>query len=79
MLTLPAGSNNNGIFGGMLCQQGGVLVSGGFQLMRTDVVILESFIGPAFGRDRIYVVNTRSVDGNALSPGDVVKMWVTCI
>ena len=44
VLTLPTG-DNNGIFGGKICTTG-TLVSGGFQLLRNDVKVNESFIGP---------------------------------
>ena len=75
--TLPTG-DNNGIFGGKICTTG-TLVSGGFQLLRNDVKVNESFIGPGFGLHRVYIVNVTSITGGVLSAGDVVKMWVTCI
>jgi hypothetical protein len=77
VLTLT-GSANNGIFGGLQCSSG-TLVSGGFQLLRNDVNIRESFIGPGFGLPRVFIVNTRSLDGGAIPAGDVVRMWVTCV
>jgi hypothetical protein len=77
VLTLSTGQSN-GIFGGLTCSSGR-LVSGGFQLLRNDVQIRESYIGPAFNQARVYVVNTRSHSGAAIAPGAVVRMWVTCI
>ena len=77
VLTLPTG-DNNGIFGGKVCDTG-TLISGGFQLLRNDVKVNESFIGPGFGLTRVYIVNVTSITGANLTAGDVVKMWVTCV
>jgi hypothetical protein len=77
ILTLPAGPYN-GIFGGRLCASG-VLVSGGFSVLMPNVEVTESYIGPAFGLDRVYIVRAMSKDGGALPAGDVVKMYVTCL
>jgi hypothetical protein len=78
-LTLTGDRTNNGIFGGMICQQGGTLVSGGFDLLRDDVRVVESYIGPAFGFPRVYVLNVVSTDGSALPAGDVARQWATCL
>jgi hypothetical protein len=77
ILTLPAGPYN-GIYGGLQCGHG-VLVSGGFSILMPNVEVKESFVGPAFGVDRVYFVRVMSKDGGVLPAGDVVKMYITCL
>ena len=77
ILTLPAGPYN-GIYGGLQCGHG-VLVSGGFSILMPNVEVKESFVGPAFGVDRVYFVRAMSKDGGVLPAGDVVKMYITCL
>jgi len=65
-------------FAGLGCNSG-VLIRSGFQLLRGDVRIFESFIGPGFGVDRISHVFVTSTNGGTLPAGDLVRMWVTCV
>ena len=80
VLSIPAGAGGiyGGIFGGLQCPAGRTQVSGGFQLMRSDVSIRESMIAPGFGLPRVYIVNV-GTSGTVLPEGDVVKMWATCL
>lgn len=68
-----------GIFGGLLCPANRTLVSSGFQVLRTDVEIRESFIGPGFGLPRVAIVSAWTDNLTLLPPGDVVRMWATCL
>ena len=81
VLTIPAGSGGiyNGIFGGLLCPAGHTQVSGGYQVLRQDIKVQESFIGPGFGLPRVYIISTVTFTFAALPEGDVVKMWSTCL
>lgn len=81
VLALPPGTGGmyNGIFGGLLCPVGRTLVSGGFQVLRPDVKVQESFIGPGFGLPRVYIVSTVSFTYGPLPEGNVVRMWATCL
>jgi hypothetical protein len=54
-------------------------VSGGFQVLRPDVKVQESFVAPGFGLPRVYIVSSVSFTYAALPEGDVVKMWATCL
>jgi hypothetical protein len=80
-LTIPAGSGGiyAGIFGGLICPAGRTLVSGGYQLLRGDVKVQESFIGPGFGLPRVYIVSSVTFTYGVLPEGDVAKMWATCL
>ena len=44
-----------------------------------NVEVLESYVGPAFGQDRVCFVRAMSKDGGALPAGDVVKLYITCL
>ena len=81
VLTIPPGSGGqfNGIFGGLLCPAGRTQVSGGYQVLRQDIKVQESFIGPGFGLPRVYIISTVTFTFAALPEGDVVKMWSTCL
>jgi hypothetical protein len=81
LLTIPASAANqfNGIFGGLLCPPDRTLVSGGFQLLRTDLRITDSFVGPAFNLPRVYFAQVLSTNLNVLPAGDMTRMWATCL
>lgn len=81
VLEIPAGAGGmyNGIFGGLLCPANRTLVSSGFQVLRADVEIRESFIGPGFGLPRVAIVSAWKDDLTALPAGEVVRMWATCL
>jgi hypothetical protein len=81
LLTIPAGSGGiySGIFGGLVCPGGRTLVSGGYQILRSDVKVQESFIGPGFGLPRVYIVASWTFTYGVLPEGDVIKMWATCL
>jgi hypothetical protein len=78
ILTLPEGGPFGGIFGGKLCSSG-VLVSTGYSILMPNVEVTESYVGEAFGLDRVAFVRAMSKDGGALPAGDVVKIYVTCL
>ena len=79
VLAIPAGSGGiyGFIFGGLQCPAGRTLISSGFQLLRFDLKIQESFIGPGFGLPRVAIVNAATIAGT-LPEGNIVRMWATC-
>ncbi len=81
VLTLPTEpALYGGIFGGLLCPANRTLVSSGFQLLRSDVDVRESYIGPGFGLPRVAIVFAHMDDFTPLPPGaDVVRIWATCL
>lgn len=81
VLTLPTEpALYGGIFGGLLCPANRTLVSSGFQLLRSDVDIRESYVGPGFGLPRVAIVFAAMDDYTPLPPGaDVVRIWATCL
>lgn len=68
-----------GIFGGLICPAGRTLASGGFQVLRDDLKVMESFIGPGFGLPRVYIVLVRTFNNTLLPAGDTTRMWATCL
>ena len=81
LLTIPPGAGGIyvGIFGGLICPSNRTIVSGGFQLLRDDLKITDSFVGPAFGLPRVYFAQVRTVANQLLPEGDAARMWATCL
>ena len=77
LLTIPPGAGGQfvGIFGGLICPANRTIVSGGFQLLRDDLKITDSFVGPAFGLPRVYFAQVRTVANQLLPEGDAARMW----
>jgi hypothetical protein len=79
VLSISQGGRFNGIFGGLLCPPGRPVVSGGFELLRHDLMVTTNFVGPAFGLPRVHFASVRTVDFALLPEGDAVRMFATCL
>lgn len=78
VLTIGEGGRFVGIFGGLGCPAGRPMLSGGFELLRNDLMIRSNFVGPAFGLPRVHFVSVRTIDFTLLPEGDAVRMYATC-
>jgi hypothetical protein len=65
--------------GGLLCPQGKILVSGGYQIFSNVVRVKRSFIGAAWGYPRVYILELFDKDGYVLPVGTIAQMVVTCM